>query len=180
MLESARCKSPPDMKRIVVAIDPPVSSGKKADTCGIIVAGLDHKGHGYVLADRSVQGLSPLAWANVAIQAYHEFAADRMIAEVNNGGELVENLIRQVDPSVSYRPVHARRGKSVRAEPVAALFEQKRVFLAGSFRELEDELCLMTATGFQGDHSPDRLDAMVWALTELMLSNLTHPQVRNF
>jgi len=160
--------------RIVVAVDPPVTSGAKADLCGIVVAGVVAEGppinwHATVLKDASVQGASPQAWATKAVQMFHEFGADRLVAEVNQGGELVESLIRQIDPMVPYRAVRASRGKVARAEPVAALYEQGRVAHLTGLDTLEDQMCLMTGAGFQGAGSPDRVDALVWAITDLMI-----------
>lgn len=159
-----------DLVRVVVAIDPAVTSGEESDETGIIVAGKDNKGHGYVLADRSGR-YAPLEWARRAIELYHEHGADRIVAEVNNGGEMVENTIRMVDLDVPYTAVRATRGKVKRAEPVAALYEQHRVHHLGSFPVLEDQLCAFT-TDFRSETagwSPDRADAMIWALTELLV-----------
>ena len=155
----------PPMRRIVVAIDPAVSAGENADETGLLVCGLGTDGHGYVLEDGSGKML-PIDWARRAVGLYRTWGADRLVAESNQGGLMVEQTVRTVDQNVSFRSVHASRGKITRAEPIAALFEQSRVHLAGSFPELEDELCSYTA-GSLG--SPDRLDAMVWALTDLML-----------
>jgi predicted phage terminase large subunit-like protein len=155
----------PPMRRIVVAIDPAVSAGENADETGLLVCGLGTDGHGYVLEDGSAK-LLPIDWARRAVGLYRTWGADRLVAESNQGGLMVEQTVRTVDQNVSFRSVHASRGKITRAEPIAALFEQSRVHLAGSFPELEDELCSFTA-GSLG--SPDRLDAMVWALTDLML-----------
>jgi phage terminase large subunit-like protein len=156
----------PDMRRIVVAIDPAVTSGEDSDETGIIVAGLGVDGKGYVLADRTCR-LSPDGWAKRAVAAFHEFQADRIVAEVNNGGDMVGLTVATVDPKVPFTKVHASRGKAIRAEPVAALYEQGRVFHAGAFNDLEDQLVSWTPES--GD-SPDRLDALVWALSELMVT----------
>jgi phage terminase large subunit-like protein len=158
-----------DLARVVVAIDPAVTSGEDSDETGIVVAGIDAQGRGHILADRSGR-FSPDAWARRAIAAYRDFGADRIVAEVNNGGDLVETVLRAVDPNIPYTAVHASRGKRVRAEPVAALYEQGRVTHAESFPELEDQLC--TYTPESGD-SPDRLDALVWGVTHLMLGATT-------
>ncbi len=158
-----------DLARVVVAIDPAVTHGEDSDETGIVVAGLDVHGRGHVLADRSCR-LSPDGWARRAIAAYRDYGADRVVAEVNNGGDLVESVLRAVDPNIPYTAVHASRGKRVRAEPVAALYEQGRVTHAEVFPELEDQLC--TYTPESGD-SPDRLDALVWAITHLMLGSGT-------
>ena len=165
-LDANRVTQHPELTRIVVAIDPAASSGEEADDTGIIVAGLGIDGRGYVLEDCSLHD-HPDRWGRAAVAAYHRHHADRIVAEVNNGGEMVEHVIRTVDPSVSYKAVHASRGKQTRAEPVAALYEQGKVHHVGYYPELEDELC-----GWEpGESSPDRLDALVWCLTELMLAN---------
>ena len=160
----------PDMQRIVVAIDPSGTRGTEdgGDSIGIIVAGKGVDGRGYVLADRTCK-MSPAGWGRRAVEAYHEFAADRIVAERNFGGAMVEAVIRSADPNVAYAEVTASRGKAIRAEPVAALYEQGRISHAQSMPELEDQLCQMASDGFLGEGSPDRLDALVWALTDLML-----------
>jgi len=178
-LEAARVRSAPDLVRIVVAVDPSVTSGASADECGIVVAGLSAERRGYVLSDRSVKALQPIEWARAAVIAYHHFRADRIVAETNQGGELIELVIGQVDNSVPVKRVHARRGKYLRAEPVAALYAQGRVAHVGTFAKLEDQMCDMTLDGLQSGKSPDRLDALVWALTELMLDGgLGRPSIR--
>ena len=167
MLDAGRVmnlKTLPDLARVVVAIDPAVTSGETADETGIVVAGIGRNGHGYVLSDLTLRE-SPHRWGSVAVQAYHRYKADRIVAETNNGGEMVELTIRTVDDTVSYRGVHASRGKRTRAEPVAALYEQSRVHHVGALPELEDQMCLWEP----GQDSPDRMDALVWALTDLML-----------
>lgn len=157
--------APEPLGRIVVAVDPAVSSGAHADETGIVVCGASEDGQrAYVLADHSLRG-SPHAWARAAVRAYHRWRADRIVAESNQGGEMVETTIHTIDANVPVTLVHASRGKWVRAEPCAALFEQRRVFLVGTFPQLEDQLVLWEP----GESSPDRLDAMVWALTDLML-----------
>jgi phage terminase large subunit-like protein len=163
----------PDLVRIVVAIDPAMSSGEDADETGIIVAGKDVDGHGYVLADLSGR-YPPTEWAKAAIAAYKEHKADRIVAEVNNGGEMVEATLRVLDPNVSYTAVRASRGKVTRAEPIAALYEQDRIHHLGAFAQLEDQMC-----GFSSDfdrqtagYSPDRVDALVWAFTELLVDQM--------
>jgi predicted phage terminase large subunit-like protein len=149
----------------VVAIDPAITSTKDSDETGIIVAGLGYNGCGYILADLSRKA-SPQEWARIAVEAYHQYQADRIVAEVNNGGALVESVIRTVDSTVSYKAVHAARGKVARAEPVCALYEQERVFHVRLFKELEEQMVTWTPDSRK---SPDRVDALVWALTELML-----------
>ena len=159
-IEDNRVLSAPEMGRLVVAVDPSISSG--GDSAGIIAAGLAGK-HGYILEDGTVQG-SPLTWARRAVQIYHDREADLIVAEKNQGGEMVELTIHQADPTVPVKLVHASRGKIVRAEPVAAKYEKGQVHHVGSFPALEDELCLY----LPGDPSPNRLDALVHAMTELM------------
>jgi len=159
------CKPAPDLVRVVVAIDPAMTSSEGADETGIIVAGKGIDGRGYVLADRSAR-ISPDGWARRAVQAYDDFCADKIIGEVNNGGEMVGLTIRTVRPNVSYKAVHASRGKQVRAQPVAALYEQGKIDHTDSFPELEEQLVTWTP---ESGKSPDRLDALVWAFTELFL-----------
>lgn len=157
----------PVMKRVVVAVDPAVSAKKGSDETGIIVAGLGIDDIGYVMADLSGR-YTPLDWAKTVVRAYHEFSADRVVAEVNQGGDLVEATLRSIDPRISYKPVRASRGKVTRAEPVAALDMLGRIKHAGRFDKLEDQMC-----GFDpllSDGSPDRVDARVWAMTELLLN----------
>lgn len=157
----------PDLARIVVAIDPAVTSGEDSDETGIVVAGLGQDNVGYVLADLSSR-LGPTDWARRAIAAYHDFHADRVVAEGNQGGDLISSVIRQIDQTVPVTIVNARFGKRTRAEPVAALYEQGRVVHVASFPDLEDQMC--SFTGSPGETSPDRMDALVWALTDLMVS----------
>ncbi len=170
MIEAARIRRDeiPDMRRIVVAIDPAVTSNADSDETGLIVAGVGVDGKGYVLEDRSGR-YSPTEWAREAVAAYHKHRADRIVAEVNNGGEMVEHTVRVVDPNVSFKAVHASRGKLTRAEPISALYEQGRVRHAGAFPIIETQMSEFTAGGLAGGGSPDRMDALVWALTELMI-----------
>jgi len=170
VIEGTRLTRLPELARIVVAIDPAAGSGEQSDETGIVVAGKDTGGQGYVLADVSGR-YAPTEWAKAAIAAYRAHDADRVVAEVNNGGEMVEATLRVVDPNVPFTAVHAARGKVARAEPVAALYEQGRVHHLGAFPALEDQMC-----GFVHDfdraaagYSPDRVDALVWALTELLV-----------
>ena len=160
----------PDMRRVVVAVDPSGTRGQSddGDSVGIVVAGQGVDGVAYILADRTCK-LSPDGWGRRAVAAYHEFKADRIVAERNFGGAMVEHVIRTVDKNAAYKEVTASRGKSVRAEPIAALYEQGRVKHSPGMTELEDQMCAMTADGFIGEGSPDRVDALVWALTELAL-----------
>ncbi len=185
MIEAARALPARPLDRIVVAVDPPVTGGKASDACGIVVAGASLQGPARtwtaeVIADGSVQGLSPQGWAERAVKMFHDHGADRLVAEVNQGGDLVATLVHGVDPAVPFRAVRATKGKAVRAEPVAALYEQGRVRHGATFAALEDEMRAMTAAGFTGEGSPDRLDALVWAITELIIepSAVGTPRVR--
>src|SRR5579862_821718 len=166
IIEAARIGSAPELARVVVAIDPAAGSGEHSDETGIVAAGRDAAGHGYVLADASGR-YAPAEWARVAIAAYHAHRADRIVAEVNNGGEMVEATLRTVDPDIPFSAVHAARGKVARAEPVAALYEQGRVHHLGALRRLEDQMCSFTSDfdRHAAGHSPDRVDALVSALT---------------
>jgi phage terminase large subunit-like protein len=169
MLDRTRRAEAPDLARIVVAIDPAVSTKEGSDETGIIVAGKDERGHGYVLVDLSGR-YAPADWAKIAVDAYRRHGADRIVAEVNQGGDLVESTIRMIDPNASYSSVHATRGKFIRAEPVAALFEQNRAHLVGSFPLLEDQFCSFTPDMDRAKSgSPDRADAAIWGLTELLV-----------
>src|SRR6185437_10150184 len=163
-----------DLTQVVVAVDPAVTSGSDSDETGIVVVGKGVDGQAYVLADLSCR-LPPAQWAQRAIAAYREFEADRIVAEVNNGGDMVEAVLRAADPSVPYRAVRASRGKRTRAEPVQALYvpsagRDALVFHAQRFPELENQMVTFDP---DGPVSPDRLDALVWGLTELMLSSPT-------
>lgn len=159
----------PAMQRIVVAVDPSGTKGDGGgDDIGIVVAGKGVDGRAYILADRTCQ-LSPDGWGRMAVAAYHEFKADRIVGESNFGGDMVRFVVQTADKLVSYHDVKASRGKVVRAEPVSALYEQGLVSHVGDFPDLEDQMCNFTAAGFVGEGSPDRADALVWALTELML-----------
>ena len=177
-LDQHRISAPPELTRIVVAVDPPVTSNANSDACGIIVAGLGEDGRAYILADRTIRGREPTVWARAAIAAYRDFAADRIVAEVNQGGDLVVGVMRQVDASVPIRAVRATRGKWLRAEPVAALYAEGRVIHVGEWPELENQMCAFGADGLAQGKSPDRLDALVWALTDLMLTNPRSPTIR--
>jgi predicted phage terminase large subunit-like protein len=171
MLERARAPHHvPDMERVVVAVNPSGTAGASdsGDAIGIVVAGKGSDGRCYVLGDWTVKA-SPDVWGRRVVDAYRHFAADRVCAERNFGGALVENLLRTIDPNVSYREVVASRGKVQRAEPIAALYEQGRVSHVLNLAELEAQMLLMTSQGYQGDGLPDRADALVWALTELLI-----------
>lgn len=171
MIEDAVTSWPdtyPDLMRVVVAVDPAVTSGEKSDETGIIVVGRDGDGHGYVLEDCTIKG-SPDTWATAAISAYVRHKADRIIGEVNNGGDLVEHTLRSVDPDIPYRPVRASRGKRTRAEPVAALYERRLVHHAPGLEKLQEEQ-LTWEPDNPSARSPNRMDALVWGMTELALT----------
>jgi phage terminase large subunit-like protein len=155
-----------DFERVVIGVDPAVSVGEDSDLTGIVACGLDFRGDGHVLEDASGKYL-PHEWAQRAIGLYRKWAGGRIVCEVNNGGAMVEATIRSVDLNVSYKSVHASKGKYARAEPVSALYEQGRIHHCGLFAELEDEMC-GHSPGMSGK-SPDRMDALVWAFTELMV-----------
>jgi phage terminase large subunit-like protein len=179
IIERARVANAPHLARIVVAIDPPASSHKRADACGVVAAGLDDAGFVYVLADDSLAAARPLQWAQVALALYHRLNADALVAEVNQGGEMVASVIAEADASVPVTSVRATRGKYLRAAPVAQLYEQKRVHHVGAFPALEDEMCAFGPEGLLTGRSPDRLDALVWAVTALALTPKTaEPRMR--
>ncbi len=185
-LDRRRVDSLPAFSRIVVAVDPSVTSGGASDECGIVVVGAVTEGppqnwRAVVLEDASLRGASPDAWARAAIAAMDRHKADRLVVEVNQGGDLVTQVIRSIDALVPIKAVHASRGKGMRAEPVSALYEQGRVAHVRGLAALEDQMCQMTAQGYLGKGSPDRLDALVWALTELLVEpalQYRRPQVR--
>jgi phage terminase large subunit-like protein len=173
-LDNGRVSEVPQDARVTVAVDPPVTGHAGSDACGIVVVGVVQKGppkdwHAVVIEDCSVQGVSAHQWAERAVAAYERHGAARMVAEVNQGGDLVLDAVRAIDPLVNVQSVRASRGKVARAEPVAALYEQGRVAHLPGLSELEDEMCRMTMTGYQGRGSPDRVDALVWALTDGMI-----------
>jgi phage terminase large subunit-like protein len=186
MIAGAQIAEVPDLDRIVVAVDPPVTGGPKSDSCGIVVVGVRMSGppqswQAVVLEDATVKG-SPAHWAGAVVAAMDRHNADRIVAEVNQGGELVTNVIRSIDPLAPIRTVTATRGKHLRAEPVAALYEQGRVKHLRGLTKLEEQMGKMTAQGWEGTGSPDRLDALVWALTDLMIDpakGFRAPQVRS-
>jgi phage terminase large subunit-like protein len=166
VIEMNRVRDHPNLVRIVVAIDPAATSSATSDETGIIVAGLGVDGHGYILEDYTMRG-TPDQWARAAVDAYHQWQADRIVAEVNQGGEMVEAVIRTVDVMVPYKSVHASRGKATRAEPISALYDQGRVHHVGSLPHLEDQM----TQWIPGMKSPDRMDALVWAVHELMIEH---------
>ena len=184
-LEGCRVEAPPALDRVVVAVDPSVTAGKASDECGIVVAGVVQRGEpqdwrAFVLEDATIRG-GPSDWARAALAAMERYGAERLVAEVNQGGDLVESVIRQIDPLVPFRALRAGRGKGLRAEPVAALYEQGRVRHLRGLGALEDQMCRMTVAGYQGRGSPDRLDALVWAIHELMIepaSRFRRPRLR--
>ena len=164
------------VNRIIVAVDPPVTGTAKSDACGIVVAGRVGEGV-VVLEDCTIKPAAPLAWARRAVAAFHSHQADAIVVEVNQGGDLVRSVITQVDASVPVREVRASRGKWLRAEPVAALYGRGLVSHVDGLTALEDEMCAFGTDGKSDGHSPDRVDALVWAVTELLLNEM-RPRVR--
>ena len=186
VLSGVTIEEPGPLDRVVVAIDPPVTGHAKSDACGIVVAGVRMDGaprdwSAVVLEDASVRGASPQGWAEAAIAAMERHKAERLVAEVNQGGDLVEQVVRQIDAMVPFRAVRASRGKAARAEPVAALYEQGRVKHLRGLQALEEQMGQMSIRGYEGRGSPDRVDALVWALTDLMIepaAQWRRPRVR--
>lgn len=180
MIDAAQERDYPELRRVVVAVDPSGTKGKDdaGDSIGIVVAGKGVDGLAYVLDDLTCK-LSPDGWGRRAVEAYQNYRADRIVAERNFGGAMVEHVIRTADRSVAFKEVTASRGKIARAEPIAALYEQGKVKHLGRLTELEDQMCAMTPGGYLGDGSPDRADALVWALTELMLGDTPAPAIRS-
>lgn len=168
----------PQLSRILVAVDPPISSNPGSDEAGIIVGGLGTDKRGYVLADVSTQG-TPQEWAEKAVAAYDLYEADAIVAEVNQGGEMVTHVIHSIRPSIRVIPVRATRGKHVRAEPISSLYALDRISHIGAFPKLEAQMCLMTAEGYCGDGSPDRVDAMVWLFSELFPKMIRRERPKN-
>lgn len=177
-LAQGRLSVRPELQRIVVAVDPPVSSTAGSDSCGIVVAGRGVDGRAYVIGDRSIQGRDPATWAKAAVAAYHDYQADTIVVETNQGGDLVVQTFKGIDASVPVKKVFASRGKWVRAEPISALYAEGRVAHVGEFPELERQMCDFGADGLSNGKSPDRLDALVWALTDLMLASHRKPVIR--
>jgi len=173
MIENSRVNKHPNLIRVVIGVDPEASDTKTSAETGIIAAGLDSNGHGYILGDDTVKG-KPDRWGNAVITSYYKYRGDRIIGEVNNGGDMIEYVIKTIDENVSYKSVRATKGKYIRAEPVSALYEQGRIHHVGNFIDLEDQLCEWEP----GGKSPDRLDAEVWAITELMLAGEGSPGIR--
>ncbi|MBV9843411.1 MAG: DNA-packaging protein [Sphingomonadaceae bacterium] len=178
LLERCRVRRAPAFRRVVVAVDPPAGIG--GDACGIVAVALGADGLGYVIEDASVAGLAPAGWARAVARTADAHGADRVVAEANNGGAMVESVLRAADHRLPVRLVHASRGKAARAEPIAALYEAGKVRHVGGFPALEDELCGLIAGGdYEGPgRSPDRADALVWALSELMLGRAGAPALR--
>jgi phage terminase large subunit-like protein len=173
-IERTRLKILPDLSRIVVSVDPSGTAGSEAqDDVGIVVAARTHDRHGVVIDDRTCNA-PPSIWAKRAVDAYHEYSADCIIAESNFGGAMVENTIRSVPGGrdVPIKLIHASRGKHIRAQPIASLYEQHKIHHLGQFSVLEDELCFFTHDGYMGVGSPNRADAAIWAFTELLISPL--------
>jgi phage terminase large subunit-like protein len=163
-IDDNRVSKVPELIRIVVGVDPAATSKQGADDTGIVVVGVDKNKHGYILGDYTCH-LSPKQWAIEAIAAFNKHQADRVVGETNNGGEMVEHTLRTVDPGIPFKSVHASRGKQTRAEPISSYYEQGRIHHVGSFPALEDQMC----DWIPGEgKSPDRVDALVWALTELL------------
>ncbi len=165
IIDAARVRKAMDMARIVVAVDPAVTSGEESDETGIIVVGKDEFGHAYVIEDCSVKG-TPDEWGRAAVEAMKRHQADRIVAEVNQGGDMVRYVLETIDKNLPIKLVRASRGKMARAEPISALYEQGKVHHVGAFHKLEDQMC----TWEPGMKSPDRMDALVWGMTELMLA----------
>jgi len=176
-IEGCRLTGAPACSRIVVAVDPPASATRRSASCGIVAAGCGGN-QIYVLADETVAGLSPAGWAAKAIALWRRLEADCLVVEVNQGGDMVRQVIHEADASVPVTPVRAHRGKYLRAEPVAALYEQGRVKHTAVFSALEEEMCDFGPDGLSSGRSPDRLDALVWAVTALTYGARVQPRVR--
>jgi phage terminase large subunit-like protein len=177
-LDGLRVTKAPALDRIIIAVDPPVSAHARSDKCGIVVVGKSGE-QIFVLADLTMARVSPLMWASRVVDAFTQFNADCVVAEVNQGGDLVTSALHQISPNLPVRTVHAKRGKWLRAEPVALYYERGLVRHVGIHTELEDEMCTFTANGKADGHSPDRLDALVWAITELVQFEKVRPRIRN-
>ena len=177
-IEMARTRSLPELDRIVVAVDPPATATEKSDACGIMVVGMAADGVSCVLEDATIQGVAPQVWAQKVAAVFHHWRADCVVAEVNQGGDMVATVLSMVDSSLPVRTVRASRGKWIRAEPVALLYARGKVRHIGVFEELEDQMCDFGPEGLSSGKSPDRLDALVWALHELVLKNRSEPRIR--
>ena len=179
LLEQHRVRREPDRQRVIIAVDPPVTGTEASDACGIVVATLASDGRAYVLADHSVHAVSPARWAGRVAGLYRALAADAVVIETNQGGDMAESVLRHEDATLTIRQVKASRGKWLRAEPVAHLYERGLVSHVGMLAELEDEMCDFGLGGLSSGRSPDRLDALVWALTELLLQPGGRPKARS-
>lgn len=179
LIESCRIANAPPLRRIVVAVDPPASSNASADSCGLVAAGCTEDGTIVVIADETAGGLTPGGWSRRAVALWRRLSADALVVEVNQGGEMVRAVIGDADASVPVVAVRAHKGKWLRAEPVAHLYEQGRVKHAGAFAALEDEMCDFGLNGLSQGRSPDRLDALVWAVTALSFGAKAEPRIRS-
>ncbi|CAN5419825.1 DNA-packaging protein [soil metagenome] len=180
-IERCRVACVPALVRVVVGVDPPAGTARSdGDACGIVAAGLGEDGHGYVIEDASVVGENPEGWARAVVACAGRHAADRVVAEINQGGQMVRSVLERVDPGLPLATVNATRGKAARAEPVSIEYARARVHHVGAFPALEDEMCGLVAGGrYQGPgRSPDRADALVWALAELMPRHVGKAAVR--
>lgn len=173
-LDAYRLREEPKMARIVVAVDPAVTDNEESDEHGIIVVGLSDDQRGIVLEDASMTG-SPGEWARRVASLYRTWGADAVVVEVNQGGDMVRHTLQTAAPNLSIREVRASRGKHIRAEPIAALYEQGRIAHVGAYPELETQMTQMTSGGYRGDGSPDRLDALVWGLSDLFPDMVSEP-----
>ena len=178
LLDAQRVRGHPPLCRIVIAVDPPATSTVRSDACGIVAVGKDGEGVCYVLADGTIQGAAPEIWAGEVIRLYKRLGADCVVAEVNQGGDMVSTILKMLDPALPVRPVRASRGKWLRAEPVAMLYSRGIVRHVGTFPDLEDQMCDFGPDGLSDGRSPDRLDALVWALNELALKAAKQPRIR--
>ncbi|MDD9910834.1 MAG: terminase family protein [Ahrensia sp.] len=178
LVEQCRAGEAPPLRRVVVAVDPPVTGKVSSDRCGIVVAGQCGEGRAWVLADRSLAAVSPSRWVAMTLDAFDTFDADRVVIETNQGGDMAESVLRAARSTLPITQVKASRGKYLRAEPVAHLYERGLVSHLPGLTELEDEMCDFGLNGLSSGRSPDRLDALVWALSELMLKDNAAPRVR--
>jgi phage terminase large subunit-like protein len=178
VLESCRMAADakiPDLEKVICGVDPAMGSGERANNTGIVVAGV-FNGVVYILADKTIKA-SPDGWGREVVKAYHDYGCDSVVMETNQGGDLVKNVVEQLDPSVQVTGVRATRGKHVRFAPVASLYENRRIIHAKPFDELEDELVLFSPHGYEGSESPDRADALTWAVYELVISRRANPRI---
>ena len=176
-IHSNRIHNIPTIGRIVVSVDPAVSNTENSDEHGIVVGGLGEDGKGYVLDDVSLKG-SPQQWAERAVAVFDKWDADSIVVERNQGGDMVRHTLKTIRPNINIIDVVATRGKHVRAEPISALYAMNQISHVGSFPELESQMCRMTASGYDGSGSPDRVDALVWMFTKLFPSMINRPVKR--